>query len=118
VRRAIEETGTLEVPLHLRNAPTKLMKGLGYGAGYQYDHDVAGGVALDQQLLPDALVGQTFYQPTEHGLEAKIREKLMALRGAREAASGAASVRQGAPAVRQDAPAVRQDAPYGRGAGR
>ena len=51
----IRETGTLDVPLHLRNAPTKLMKGLGYGKGYQYDHNVEGGVALDQQCLPDAL---------------------------------------------------------------
>jgi len=86
VRRTIAATGTLDVPMHLRNAPTKLMKGLGYGAGYQYDHDVAGGVALDQQLLPDALVGHSFYEPTEHGLEAKIREKVLGLRAGRDAA--------------------------------
>jgi len=82
-RRVIGETGTLDVPLHLRNAPTKLMKGLGYGAGYRYDHDVEGGIALDQQCLPDALAGHEFYHPTEHGLEAKIREKLQSVRAAR-----------------------------------
>ena len=86
VRGVIGETGTLDVPLHLRNAPTKLMKGLGYGKGYQYDHALHGGVALDQQCLPDALAGREFYQPTSHGLEAKIREKVEALRAAREQA--------------------------------
>jgi len=85
-KSAIGETGTLEVPMHLRNAPTKLMKGLGYGKGYQYDHDAQGGVALDQQCLPDALVDTRFYEPTERGLEGKFREKLEALRAARLAA--------------------------------
>jgi putative ATPase len=82
-RAAVREAGTLEVPLHLRNAPTKLMKGLGYGKGYQYDHDAAGGVALDQQCLPDALDGTVFYEPVDRGLEQKLREKLLALREAR-----------------------------------
>jgi putative ATPase len=82
-RQEIVDTGTLEVPLHLRNAPTKLMKGLGYGKGYQYDHNLEGGVALDQQCLPDALTGREFYAPTERGLEGKLREKLEALRAAR-----------------------------------
>src|SRR5690348_3937918 len=82
-RANVRETGTLEVPMHLRNAPTKLMKGLGYGKGYQYDPDVEGGIALDQQCLPDALVGTEFYRPTANGIEAKIREKLDALRRAR-----------------------------------
>ena len=86
VRGLIAQTGTLEVPKHLRNAPTKLMKGLGYGSGYQYDPDVEGGIAFDQQCLPDALVGREFYQPTERGLEAKIREKLDTVRAARGAA--------------------------------
>ncbi|GAP67017.1 recombination factor protein RarA [Mizugakiibacter sediminis] len=85
VQCSIGESGTLEVPMHLRNAPTRLMKGLGYGRGYQYDHDVEGGVALDQQCLPDALAGTEFYAPTEHGIEAKIRQKLDALREARRA---------------------------------
>jgi putative ATPase len=74
--------------MHLRNAPTRLMKGMGYGKGYQYDHDVEGGVALDQQCLPDALVGTTFYEPVERGLEAQLREKLLALRAARAKARG------------------------------
>ena len=81
-RANVRETGTLEVPMHLRNAPTKLMKGLGYGKGYQYDPNVEGGVALDQQCLPDALAGTEFYAPTSNGMEAKIREKLEALREA------------------------------------
>jgi len=87
-RANVRETGTLEVPMHLRNAPTKLMKGLGYGKGYQYDPDVEGGVALDQQCLPDALAGTEFYQPTDNGIEAKIRQKLDALRAARAKARG------------------------------
>jgi len=83
VRANVRESGTLEVPMHLRNAPTKLMKGLGYGKDYQYDPDIEGGVALDQQCLPDALAGTEFYAPTANGIEAKIREKLNALRAAR-----------------------------------
>ena len=79
----IRETGTLDVPLHLRNAPTKLMKGLGYGREYRYDHDVEGGIAFEQQCLPDTLAGREFYQPTERGLEGRIREKLHSVRAAR-----------------------------------
>jgi putative ATPase len=85
-RAAIRDGGTLDVPMHLRNAPTKLMKGLGYGKGYQYDHDAEGGVALDQQCLPDELAGTVFYEPVERGLELQLREKLLALRAAREQA--------------------------------
>ncbi len=87
-RAAVRDGGTLEVPMHLRNAPTKLMKGLGYGKGYQYDHDAEGGVALDQQCLPDALAGTVFYEPVERGLELQLREKLLALRAARAQARG------------------------------
>jgi putative ATPase len=87
-RAAVRDGGTLEVPMHLRNAPTKLMKGLGYGKGYQYDHDAEGGIALDQQCLPDALAGSVFYEPVERGLELQLREKLLALRAAREKARG------------------------------
>jgi putative ATPase len=83
VKDVIRDTGTLDVPMHLRNAPTKLMKGLGYGKDYQYDHNVEGGVALDQQCLPDALADSQFYEPTERGLEGQFREKLEALRAAR-----------------------------------
>lgn len=84
-KEVIAQTGTLEVPLHLRNAPTKLMKGLGYGRDYQYDHDLEGGIAFDQQCLPDALAGRAFYEPTERGLEAKIGEKLKQVRAGRAA---------------------------------
>jgi len=87
-RAVVRANGTLEVPMHLRNAPTKLMKGLGYGEGYQYDHDAEGGVALDQQCLPDALDGTIFYEPVERGLELKLREKLASLREARRLARG------------------------------
>ncbi|MGN6481895.1 replication-associated recombination protein A [Luteibacter sp.] len=85
-KAVVKQMGTLDVPMHLRNAPTKLMKGLGYGQGYQYDHDAEGGVALDQVCLPDELVGTTFYEPVDRGLELKLREKLTALRAARAAA--------------------------------
>jgi len=87
-RAVIRETGTLDVPMHLRNAPTRLLKGLGYGQGYQYDHDAEGGIALDQQCLPDALDGTVFYEPVERGLELKLREKLLSLREARRQARG------------------------------
>ncbi|MDR3415359.1 MAG: replication-associated recombination protein A [Nevskia sp.] len=81
-RAAVEQHGSLEVPMHLRNAPTKLMKGLGYGQGYRYDHGEAGGHAAGQQYLPDTLAGTEFYTPTARGLEAKIAERLAQLRGA------------------------------------
>ena len=79
-RAAVEQHGSLEVPLHIRNAPTKLMKDLGYGQGYRYDHDEAGAQAAGQQFLPDALVGTHFYQPTDRGLEGQIATKLRQLR--------------------------------------
>ncbi|MEP6940653.1 MAG: replication-associated recombination protein A [Rudaea sp.] len=86
VRSVIAQTGTLDVPMHLRNAPTKLMKGLGYGKDYQYDHDREDGIAYEQQCLPDALRGREFYQPTERGLEGRIREKVESVRAARSRA--------------------------------
>ena len=79
---AVAEHGTLEVPMHIRNAPTKLMKDLGYGQGYRYDHDEADAHAGGQQFLPDRLVGTRFYEPTARGLEGKIAEKLAQLRAA------------------------------------
>jgi putative ATPase len=68
------------VPLHLRNAPTKLMKELEYGKGYRYAHDEEGGVASGMECLPPAHAGRTFYEPTDRGLEAEIRKKLDELR--------------------------------------
>jgi putative ATPase len=82
VRETVERSGTLEVPMHLRNAPTRLMKNLGYGEGYRYSHDEAGAHSAGQQYLPDALAGTEFYQPTTRGLEGKIAEKLAQLRAA------------------------------------
>jgi putative ATPase len=63
------------VPLHLRNAPTSLMKGLGYGAGYKYAHDEPEGVA-DMRCLPEHLEGRRYYQPTERGIEGRIKDAL------------------------------------------
>jgi putative ATPase len=63
------------VPLHLRNAPTGLMKGLGYGRGYRYAHDESEGVAR-MSCLPDHLADRRYYQPTDRGVEARIKEAL------------------------------------------
>jgi putative ATPase len=89
-RRDVVEHGTQEVPLHLRNAPTKLMKQLGYAKGYQYDHEAEGGIALDQTGFPDAMGERTYYRPVNRGLEIKLGEKLARLREAREKARGGA----------------------------
>ena len=85
-KRDVREYGTQDVPLHIRNAPTKLMKELGYGKHYQYDHDAEGGVALDQTGFPDAMGERVYYQPVSRGMEIKLKEKLDKLRAAREAA--------------------------------
>jgi putative ATPase len=82
----VREYGTAEVPMHLRNAPTKLMKQLGYNKGYQYDHDAEGGVALDQTGFPEVMGERVYYKPVERGLEIKLKEKLDRLRAAREQA--------------------------------
>ena len=79
-RAFIREDGSRPVPLRLRNAPTKLMKGLGYGKGYRYAHDEADAYAAGEHYLPDDMTPTTFYEPTERGLEARIREKLQSLR--------------------------------------
>ena len=79
-RAFIADDGSRPVPLRLRNAPTKLMKGLGYGKGYRYAHDEEGAYAAGEHYLPDAMAPQNFYVPTDRGLEARIREKLEGLR--------------------------------------
>ena len=84
-RRDVVDHGTLPVPPHLRNAPTALMKRLGHGKGYRYDHDVEGGVALDQAGFPEALEDRAYYRPREAGLEIRLKEKLDRLRAARGA---------------------------------
>ncbi len=76
----VRKTGSLEVPMHLRNAPTRLMKSLDYGKGYRYAHDEPDAYAAGEQYLPDALDGQTFYAPVNRGLEIRIAEKLQMLR--------------------------------------
>ena len=75
--------GTLEVPLHLRNAPTRLMKDLGYGAGYRYDHDEPDAHAPGQTYFPDAMEPRIYYHPVPRGLEIRLREALERIRRAR-----------------------------------
>jgi len=80
------ESGSLEVPIHLRNAPTKLMKELGYGKAYRYAHDEPGAYAAGEDYLPEELQGTRFYQPVERGLEIKIADKLRQLQALDEQA--------------------------------
>src|SRR6202041_382094 len=75
VQQDVEQTAAEPVPLHLRNAPTGLMKGLGYGKNYQYAHDVEGKVA-SMQCLPDNLRDRVYYHPTSEGTEKRIRERM------------------------------------------
>jgi putative ATPase len=79
-RAFISQDGSREVPLHLRNAPTKLMKQLDYGKDYRYAHNEEGGYAAGENYFPDGMPEVSFYEPTERGLEAKIAEKLVLLR--------------------------------------
>ena len=74
--------GSLEVPLHLRNAPTRLMKEIGYGKGYRYAHDEPGGYAAGERYFPDAMPDRRYYVPVPRGLEIKIGEALTARREA------------------------------------
>ncbi|MBE0635168.1 replication-associated recombination protein A [Candidatus Bipolaricaulota bacterium] len=74
-KRDVHDMPAAEVPLHLRNAPTRLMKDLGYGKGYQYAHDVPDQVAR-MDCLPEALKGRTYYRPKDVGIEGKIAERL------------------------------------------
>jgi putative ATPase len=80
VKSEIGKTGSLEVPVHLRNAPTKLMKELGYGKAYRYAHDEPEGYAAGEQYFPDGMGSPGYYQPVNRGLEIKIAEKLKHLR--------------------------------------
>jgi putative ATPase len=80
IRKRVQETGSLEVPLHLRNAPTKLMKEQGYGAEYHYAHDFPDAYVPGESYLPEALAGERFYAPVPRGLEIRIGDKLTLLR--------------------------------------
>ncbi|MGA9528066.1 MAG: replication-associated recombination protein A [Terriglobales bacterium] len=84
VQQDVETTAAEPVPLHLRNAPTSLMKGLGYGKGYQYAHNVEEKVA-DMQCLPDSLRNRVYYHPTNEGVEKRIRERLEEINKAKRA---------------------------------
>ncbi len=75
VKKEIENSGPQPVPLHIRNAPTRLMKNLGYGQGYLYPHDHPGGW-VEQQYLPDKIKRRIFYRPTERGFEREIRKRI------------------------------------------
>jgi putative ATPase len=75
VKRDIEKTGSLPVPLHIRNAPTRLMRDLDYGKGYRYAHDDTDGL-VDQEHLPDELSGRKYYHPTNRGHEALVKDRL------------------------------------------
>ncbi len=79
VQQDVERTAAEPVPLHLRNAPTALMKGLGYGSGYQYAHDIESKVA-DMQCLPDNLRNRTYYHPTNEGVEKRICERMQEIK--------------------------------------
>lgn len=76
----VRQSGSLEVPMQLRNAPTSLMKDLDYGKGYRYAHDEDDGFAAGEVYLPDEIAGTQFYQPVERGMEIKVKEKLDYLR--------------------------------------
>jgi putative ATPase len=85
-RAFVKKDSTRPVPLRLRNAPTALMKGLGYGDGYRYAHHEAGAVAAGETYLPDGMTAPGWYEPTERGLESRIRERMDELRRLNQAA--------------------------------
>ena len=82
VRAEIRQGVAEPVPMHLRNAPTRLMKGMGYGAGYKHAHEFADAVT-GMECLPPSLAGREFYQPTDRGLEKKIAERLREIRASK-----------------------------------
>ena len=80
----VKEYGTLEVPMHLRNAPTKLMKELGYGEGYRYAHDEEDAYAAGEKYLPEELQNVQYYHPVDRGLESKIKQHMDRLRNKKQ----------------------------------
>jgi len=85
--RAARETGSLMPPMHILNAPTRLMRDLGYGRGYAYDHDTEAGFS-GQNYFPDGMARQNFYRPTERGFEREVAKRLEYWRKLRERAGG------------------------------
>jgi putative ATPase len=79
-RAFVQGDASRPVPMHLRNAPTRLMKDLGYGAGYRYAHDEPEGYAAGERYFPEGMSSPRFYEPSDHGVEARIRERLAQLR--------------------------------------
>ena len=90
-RAFIRQDRSREVPAHLRNAPTQLMKQLGHGRDYRYAHDEAEGYAAGERYLPEGMAEPGWYRPVARGLEARIAEKLARLRGLDDAAAGGAA---------------------------
>jgi putative ATPase len=90
VRDLVRQDGTRPVPMHLRNAPTRLMRGLGHGAGYRYAHDEPGAYAAGEHYLPEGLSATRYYEPVPRGLELRIGERLAELRALDAAAAAAA----------------------------
>ena len=86
-RDFVATDGTRPVPLHIRNAPTRLMKNLGYGEDYRYAHDEEGGYAAGENYFPEGMPAVEWYRPADRGLETRIREKLEMLRGLDAAAT-------------------------------
>ena len=87
-QQAVRDGGSQPVPPHLRNAPTRFMKAQGNGQGYRYAHDEPDAVAWGEHYLPDALLGQRYYQPTERGLERSIGDKLQRIRAEQDKTLG------------------------------
>ena len=83
VKKDIEEFGSLPVPYHIRNAPNKLMKDIGYGKGYKYDHDYKHAVT-NQTYLPEKLLNRSYYNPTERGYEKELKDRLRRIRYIKE----------------------------------
>jgi putative ATPase len=93
VKQDVEQTSADPVPLHLRNAPTVLMKELGYGKGYQYAHDFENKVT-NMQCLPDNLRSRVYYRPTSEGIEKRIRERLEEIRKLRSRGESDSAMRK------------------------
>lgn len=110
VKREIESTGSLPVPLHIRNAPTSLMKQVGYGSGYQYDHQYEGAFS-GQDCLPSGVAERVFYQPAPYGFEREIQKRIEWWDKRRAELREVQPERQ---AIKTDVPATREGKPRAR----